>query len=199
MKMNRTIQAAMSNLSKLSKISSVLSEISLSSSTPRYEANLALMRKQAVDANLVSNLDSISEKIAEFIGSGLYGQPSLSSQFLTNLVRSSGYAIPIGLTAAIAGNYLIGKAGKEADRALNEATNQVPSAISRIAGDVGAALGLSAKNPKYASLAAAYSLSKKLRDSAESGVKTAADLKYREQVIIRSNAHLADIVNSLVN
>ena len=196
--MSRTIQIAMSNLSKLSKISSALGDISLNKSTPRYEANLALMRKQAVDANLVANLDSISEKIAEQIG-GISGAPSLSSQFLTNLVRSSGYAIPIGLTAALAGNYLIDRAGKEADRTLNTATSHVPSVVSRLAGDIGASLGLSARHPKFASLAVAYSLNKKLRNSAESGVKTAGDLRYREQVIIRSNAHLADIVNTLVN
>lgn len=190
--MNRVTRVAESKLSSLVKISSSLGDIAANGNTSRYDSSASLLKKSSIDAGIVESLDKIASEVASSVIS-----PALNNglgAFGKSLLVGSGVALPL----VAGGIYLLNKYKEGADDMVGSTLDRLPDTIAEVITAGRQAAGHTGRSRKYAELQAAYSLNLKLRDLGESGVKTASELDYRNEVIKRSNAHIADLLAALI-
>ncbi len=186
--MNRVTNVAMTALESLVKVSESLGDIAEHQSTSRYDAAVALSKKASVDATIVSNLDKLASEVAAS------GQTGLGRAFGKSLLMGTGLTLPI----VAGGVYLLNKYKEKADDTVSNTLDRLPDTIANV---IYAGRQASAVHPryrKYAELQGAYSLNLKLRDLGDSGIKTAADVDYRRDMLSRSNAHVAYLLADLL-
>jgi uncharacterized membrane protein len=123
------------------------------------------------------------------------------SDLLKGLLMGTGAAVPL----AAAGGYIVDKTGDRVEDMGNKAMAAVPVAV--LAG-LAAGKAMSGKSKESSTktssaystkeMLAAISLNIKL-SNAQDNTKIAEAREYTEKVRFRSNAHVADIVNQLLN
>jgi hypothetical protein len=188
--MKKYIASNIHNLRSWASISTNLGELATKTAS-RLESFSALNQKAIVDTQIASEITKLGSAVMDAI------KASKNSDILKGLLFGTGAAIPL----AAAGAYVTDKAGDRAEDLGTKALVATPAAI--LAGLAAGRAMNSSRESKQASYSikeamAVISLNQKLNDSV-SNIKVAEDRKYTESVILRSNAHLADIVNSILN
>ncbi len=188
--MKKYIASNIHNLRSWSSISTNLGELATKTAS-RLESVSALNQKAIIDTQIASEVTKLGSAVMDAI------KASKNSDILRGMLFGTGAAVPL----AAAGSYVTDKAGDRAEDLGTKALVATPAAI--LAGlAAGRALN-SNREKKEASYSikealAVVSLNQRLNESV-GNIKVAEDRKYADSVILRSNAHLADVVNSLLN
>ncbi len=190
--MKRYIATHITKLQSMSSVSSSLGELATKTAS-RLESVNALNQKIVLDANIASELTKLGSAVLDAI------KASKDSDLLKGLLFGAGASLPI----AAAGGYMVDKAGDKVEDMGNKALAAAPVAI--LAGlAAGKAMSGGPKNMDKKSsydtkeMLAAISLNSKL-NSSDLRSKTAEDKSYLNKVLVRSNAHVADLVNTILN
>jgi hypothetical protein len=190
--MKKHITTNILRLRSLSSVSSSLGELATKTAS-RLEAVSAISQKCIVDREVSKELTKLGSAVLDAI------KASKDSELLKGLLFGAGASVPI----AAAGGYMVDRAGDRVEAMGNKALAAAPVAI--LAGlAAGKALSGSGKGTEKKSsystkdMLAAIALNAKLT-SEDLNTKTASDREYLDKVVVRSNAHVADIVNSILN
>jgi hypothetical protein len=121
--------------------------------------------------------------------------------YLASAGKGLAFGAGVAIPTALVGKYLMNSAR---DAASDTLTSTVDNTLGRVIHRGRQYLGMepmdtSKQRSKTSELDIAYSLNTKLRNAGFDGVKTAADSAYISDVITRSNAHVSDILNTLLN
>lgn len=192
--MNKYISTHIVKLGAWSSLSNTLGELATKTAS-RLEAVNALNQKTALDSQISSELTKLGSAVLDAL------KASKDSDLLKGLLMGTGAAIPL----AVAGGHLVDKTGDRVEDMGNKAMAAVPVAVLAGLAAGKAMSGRSKESSVKAAqeystrdMLAAISLNMKL-SSASDGIKTASAKDYTEKVRYRSNAHVADIVNQLLN
>lgn len=183
------ISSSLSSLIKAAEQSSVLSDL-LVSATPDTYPKISRL-KIASDATTVSLFKKL----------GMDAASSIAASKLEDILATVGKGTAIGTGIAvplyIAGRALLNNAAQKAEDTRRNLTENAPNLVASII-----TAGKGAFSSKTSSLIQdilpAMSLNSKLSVAAENGLKTAGHAEYRMDVLHRSNAHIAHMVNELL-
>jgi hypothetical protein len=192
--MNKYISTHIVKLGSWSSLSNTLGELATKTSS-RLEAVNALSQKTILDSQISNELTKLGSAVLDAI------KASKDSDLLKGLLIGTGAALPL----AAAGGYIVDKTGDKVQDMGNKAMAAMPVAV--LAGlAAGKAIHGRSKESSYKDassystkdMLAAISLNIKL-SNAQDNTKVAEAREYTEKVRFRSNAHVADIVNQLLN
>lgn len=189
--MNKYIATHISKLSSMASVSDSLGELAIKTAS-RLESVNALNHKTVLDSQIASELTKLGSAVLDAI------KASKDSDLMKGLLFGAGASVPI----AAAGGYMVDRAGDRVEDMGNKALAAAPVAI--LAGlAAGKAMSSSKKTEKKSSyttkeMLAVLKLNSKLNNS-QSNIKVAEDRAYLNKVLVRSNAHVAELVNHILN
>jgi hypothetical protein len=191
--MNST-QKTILDLQKAAEYSSILDGYISSARDARTRIETSRL-KVAADESVALLFNKLSMDAASSIASSKL-QDVLSSMGKGTAI-GTGISIPLFLLGSKLVDNSISKLTKAKEDIRNDLQNNAPGVVASIL--LAGKQALTDKTSEYIShLAVAHSLNSKLRNSLDSGVKTADDVQYRQDMLHRSNAHISHLVNSLL-
>jgi hypothetical protein len=181
-------------LGSWASLSTTLGELATKTAS-RLEAVNALNQKIVIDGQISNELTKLGSAVLNAL------KASKDSDLLRGLLLGTGAAIPL----AAAGSHVVDRTSDKVESLGNKAMAAVPVAV--LAG-LAAGKAMSGRSKESSlrdkqeystrDMLAAISLNMKL-SSVGDNTKTAEAREYSDKVRHRSNAHVADIVNQLLN